>query len=228
MQRKTVTENLVSGTTSTTAVAVAEALIQIGAVGFALEKPITFKSGLVSPVYVDNRILPYHPQAWEVVLKGLAETIATHQLKFDCLAGIETAGIPHSAALGYILKKPSVFVRKQLKDHGTKKQVEGGEVSGKQVLLLEDHVTTGLSSLAGVTALRAAQAAVSTCLAITCYDFPETLQAFNQANVQLLPLTTFPVILEVATRQGILTQKQQTTILTWLRDPWGWVPPVSG
>lgn len=201
---------------------IAAALLDIKAVGFSPQQPITFKSGLVSPVYVDNRIFPAHPQEWELVIAGFQQLIAQQRLEFDLLAGIETAGIPHSAALGYQLRQPSVFIRKKVKDHGTKSKIEGGQVQGKKVLLIEDHVTTGGSSLAGVEALRHDQGEVADCLAITAYGFPEAEKAFAQANVKLHTLTTFPIILEVALARKLFSPAEKELIESWLQEPWSW------
>jgi len=201
---------------------VAQALLDIGAVGFALERPITFKSGILSPVYVDNRRLPFHPKEWRVVLEGFAALIKENQLEFDAIAGIETAGIPHSGALGFLLQEPSIFVRKKVKDHGTKSRVEGGDVKDKSVLLLEDLVTTGGSSLAGVEALREGGARVTDCLVIVSYGFPDSVAAFKKAHVKLHPLTTFADILHTAVVQQQITPKQRQVVETWQADPWGW------
>lgn len=201
---------------------IASALLEIGAVGFAPQKPITFKSGIVSPVYVDNRRFPYHPQQWRKVIAGFVELLAKKQLKFDVIAGIETAGIPHSAALGYELQKPSVFVRKQVKDHGTKSRVEGGSVQGKRLLLLEDLVTTGGSSLSGVEALRNEGAIVTDCIVICSYGFIEAQEAFKQAGVNLHALVGFPEILEEAERRGLLNASERESVAEWFQDPHGW------
>lgn len=196
--------------------AIAAALVDIQAVGFKPETPLTFKSGMVSPVYIDNRRFPYFPEQWKTVIEGFVNLIQKEKLKFEVIAGIESAGIPHSAALGYRLDKPSVFVRKKLKDHGTKIRVEGGEVAGKQVLLIEDHVTTGLSSLTGVEALRESGAQVDHCLSITDYGFAEADKAFGKAKVKLHTLVSFPEVLEVS------LEKRRAMITDWMDDPWGW------
>lgn len=200
----------------------AKAIVDIKAVGFSPQQPITFKTGLISPVYIDNRVFPFHPHAWSLVIAGFEELIKKQGIAVDVLAGIETAGIPHSAALGYAMVKPSVFVRKAVKDHGTKKVVEGGDAAGKQVLLIEDHVTTGSSSLAGVTGLRQAGATVSHCLAITSYNFPESQANFAQAQVTLHTLTDFSAILTVAKDRGLLTQAHIELVEEWMSDPKGW------
>src|ERR1700744_2470816 len=117
---------------------VAEALVAIGGVGFKPTEPITFKSGIKSPVYCDNRKFPFHPSEWAKVIRGFEALIAEDAIAFDVVGGIEAAGIPHSAALGFAMQRPSVFIRKEAKGHGAKKRVEGGDVAGKRVVLVED------------------------------------------------------------------------------------------
>lgn len=197
---------------------VAEVLLRIGAVGFVLENPITFKSGIVSPVYVDNRKFPYHPDEWKVIIESFSEVINKEKINVDIIAGVEAAGIPHSATLGFFTKTPSVFVRKQAKDHGTKKMVEGGDVSGKKVLLIEDLVTTGGSSLSAVLSIRKEGGTVNDCLVIVSYDFKQAKDAFQNAEVKLHSLTSFPVILQKAIELQILNQKQVETIKSWLNE----------
>jgi|SRR3989344_1677052 len=205
-----------------TAHKVARALIEIGAVGFTVEKPITFVSGIVAPTYVDNRKFPFHPAQWREVLQGFKELIESNNLNPDVIAGVEAAGIPHSAALGFLLEKPSVFIRKKPKDHGTKKRVEGGNVSGKRVLLIEDLVTTGGSSLNAVQALKDEGAEVPAAAVIVTYGFPESVQAFNDANVKLYALTSFPVILEEAIALGKISEADAAEVTAWTKDPHGW------
>ncbi len=201
---------------------VAESLLKIGAVGFKPNEPITFKSGILSPVYVDNRRLPYHPIEWTQVISAFQNLIKEKKIPFDVIAGIETAGIPHSAGLGFAMKRPSLFVRKAVKDHGTKKRVDGGEVKGKRVLLLEDHITTGGSSLSGVEALRHEGAIVTHCLAITSYEFKEAVENFEKAGVILETLTSFTDILKEAEKSKKLSTVNRIVIEDWLKDPHGW------
>lgn len=210
---------------SVTSRAVAEALVAIGGVRFQPEAPITFKSGLRSPVYCDNRRFPFHPEPWRVVIKGFQALIAAHRVGFDVVGGIEAAAIPHSAALGYAMTLPSVFIRKAAKEHGTKKRVEGGDVAGRRVLLVEDLVTTGSSSLSGVEALRAEGATVTDCLAIISYGFAEAREAFAKAGVQLHTLTDFLTVLNVVTGHGTLNEAAAMQVRGWLGDPHGWAEP---
>jgi len=202
--------------------AIAEALVSIGGVGFAPNAPITFKSGIKSPVYCDNRKFPFHPHAWTKVIHGFQQLIYDQHLPAEVIAGIEAAGIPHSAALGFAMQKPSIFVRKEAKSHGAKKRVEGGGIEGKHVVLIEDLVSTGMSSLSGVEALRAEGGIVSHCLAIISYNMPEATSAFAAANVKLHALTSFAEVLEVALDQGTLDQAGADIVQDWLSEPHGW------
>ena len=205
-----------------TAQGIANAMLEIGAVGFRVDDPITFKSGIVSPVYCDNRTFPFHPAQWKAVIEGFIALIARQELGFDIVGGIEAAGIPHSAALGYAMQRPSIFVRKQAKEHGKRARIEGGDVAGKRVLLIEDLVTTGGSSLSGVQALREAKANVTDCLAIISYGFREAQTAFADAQVRLHTLTDFNVALRAATERGLLSSSSAEAVHDWLTDPHGW------
>ncbi|MCU0475012.1 MAG: orotate phosphoribosyltransferase [Anaerolineae bacterium] len=201
---------------------VVDALIAAGVVGFAFESPRTFKSGIVSPVYLDNRKLLTHPSAWRTVIEALGGVVNGLGLSAPVIAGVETAGIPHSAALAYALGAPTVFVRKQAKEHGLKQRIEGGDVSGRAVVLVEDQVTTGGSSLSAVGALREAGAVVGQCLAITSYGFGEAAQAFAAAGVALHVLVTFDDLLPRLAETGVLNAGQAETVRAWLADPQGW------
>ena len=201
---------------------VARALVAVGGVVFRPDDPVTFKSGILSPVYCDNRRLPFWPQQWRVVMEGFQQMVRERSLVFDVAGGIEAAGIPHSAAFAYAESRPSIFIRKAAKEHGTKRRVEGGDVSGKTVLLIEDLVTTGGSSLSGVDALRAEGATVRDCAAIITYGFAVTDKQFEAAGVTLHALTTFDEVLEAALSAGSIDDDGALVVRDWLGDPHGW------
>ena len=203
----------------------AGALLATDAVVFDPAHPITFRSGIKSPVYVDNRRVPFWPTQWQAIIESFQQYIALKGLAYDVIAGIATAGIPHSAALAFTQHIPSVFVRKEPKGHGTRSQIEGGRVQNQHVLLLEDLVTTGGSSLAGVTALRSEGATVTDCLCITSYGFAEAQQAFEAAQVRLHALIPFSTIVIEASRLGRFTPDELDMLETWMRDPHGWTGP---
>lgn len=201
---------------------VAEALVEIGGVGFRPSAPITFKSGIQSPVYCDNRRFPFYPAQWTKVIRGFEAMIADDGVALDVVGGVEAAGIPHSAALGFHMQRPSVFIRKEAKGHGTKKRVEGGDVKGLRVVLVEDLVTTGMSSLAAIEALREEGAVVEDCLAIISYGFAEAVEAFAKAGVRLHAVTDFDAVLTVAEERSVIDAAGVAVVRDWLREPHGW------
>jgi len=173
-------------------------------------------------VYVDNRRLPFHPAQWQTVLHGFRALIEEKDLAFDALAGIAVGGVPHSSALGYILHKPSLFIRKESKGYGQQKMIEGGDVKGLRVLLVEDLVTTGSSALVGVEALRAEGAIVTDILSIVTYGFAEAEIAFANAHVTLHTLVPFRKILAEALALGQFDAAQAAVIEDWFTQPQGW------
>ena len=201
---------------------IASALLEIGAVGFSPAAPITFKSGIRSPVYVDNRRLTFHPAAWRAVIAGCLALIEARALQLDVLAGVALGGVAHCAAIAYELQLPAVFIRKEAKAHGKSQRIEGGAVAGRRVLLVEDLVTTGGSSLSAVRALREADATVCDVLAIVSYGFAEAQAAFRQADLRLHTLTDFSAILQAAQAAETLDKAELDAVRAWLADPYQW------
>lgn len=201
---------------------VAQALLSINAVKYVGERPIQFKSGILSPVYVDNRTIPYHPSAWKTIIDGFQSAISEQNIPFDIIAGVAVGGVPHSSALAYATGMPSVFVRTEAKQHGTSQLVEGGDVGGKRVLLIEDLITTGGSSLKGVDGLRNAGAHVDHLLAIVSYGFDISKEAFAKHAITPHTLTTFETILTLGVETGYFTSEQADTVRAWIASPYTW------
>jgi orotate phosphoribosyltransferase len=202
--------------------AVGRALLEAGTLTLTPDAPVTFRSGLRSPVYVDNRRLIFHPGPWRVVIEAFEERMRRLPEQPEVVAGVEAAGIPHSSCLAYTSGMPSVFVRKQAKDHGLRGRVEGGDVRDRRAVLVEDMVTTGGSSLSAVEALREAGAVVTDCLAIITYGFPGTAETFAAAGVDLRVLTTFDVVVVEALARGDIDTREAELVNDWLRDSHGW------
>lgn len=202
--------------------ALAVALLETRAFHHTPDSPVTFRSGIQSPVYIDNRRLIHHPTQWHRIVDGMRARIADSGLMFDVIAGIAVGGIPHSSALAWSMSLPSVFVRKEAKEHGLQGRIDGGDVEGRRVLLVEDMITTGGSSLSGVTALRAAGATVTDCLSITSYDLEEARQAFHRHDVRLWPLVSFGALLSAAVARGQLDDAARGQIEAWQRNPRDW------
>jgi len=217
------------------ATAVARALLEAGSVTLRPHQPVTFKSGLRSPVYVDNRRLIFAPGPWRTVIEAFGSVVrpvpadpadGSHGDSAGgapvVIAGVESAGIPHSSALAYHLGQPSVFVRKAAKDHGLARRIEGGDVTGRRVFLVEDMVTTGGSSLSAIEALREVGAVADDCLAIITYGFAEATAAFARVGVSLTTLTTFEIVVEQALDRGAIDGAEARLVRQWLADPHGW------
>ena len=206
----------------TLATEIAVVLLSIGAVHFDPDNPIILRSGIKSPVYTDNRSLPYYPNRWRRVINGFERVIIARKIDYDIFAGIATAGIFHSSALAYRLARPSIFIRKEVKEHGTQKMIEGGNVEGLKVLLVEDLVTTGESSLAGVAVLRQAGATVTDCLAISSYGLPQAEENFAKAGVTLHALTDFAAIWQYARAKLGLAEDVIAAVDAWQANPYEW------
>jgi orotate phosphoribosyltransferase len=201
---------------------IAQALLKIHAVIYSPDKPIKFRTGILSPLYLDNRVIASHPQTWQLVVNTFCDLIKEKNLQFDMVGGLETSGLLFSTVVGYVLHKPTIFVRKSERTYGTQKRIEGGNVKGKTILLVQDMVTTGKSILETAQILRFAQAKVTDCLIIDSHDFVETEVAFAKAKINMYVLTTYPVIIREALKLKYFTKEDIKIIEDWYDNPWGW------
>lgn len=201
---------------------VAKMLLEIKAVTLSPKVPYKFVSGMYSPVYTDNRLLMGYPLKRKEITTYMADLMKEKGLLPEVIAGTSTAGIPPAAWLAELLNLPMIYVRGNLKDHGKGKQVEGVMKKGAKVLLIEDLITTGKSSLAAVDAIRAEGGKVDTCLAFLDYGFKEAKDAYQQKKVTLYTLTTFEELLDMAVNMDLLKENEKELVLLWQKDPWGW------
>ena len=200
----------------------AEKLLQISAVQIDAQNPFTWASGWKSPVYCDNRTLLAHPHVRDFVKSELANMILEHFPDADCIAGVATAGIPHGTLAADLLKLPFVYVRSKPKEHGRGNQIEGGLQTGWKVVVVEDLVSTGGSSLQAVEALRTAGAEVVGLCALFTYGFPVATQAFEEAGVPLKTISNYEALLEVAREHGRISEEELTILGRWRENPGGW------
>ena len=168
--------------------AVAKSLLDIKAVMLRPDEPFVWASGWNSPIYCDNRKLLSDPQARENICLWMAEIIREKYADVDVIAGVATGAIAHGYLVAHILKKPFVYVRPKPKDHGTGSQIEGILNPGAKVVVIEDLISTGKSSLAAVDALYKAGADVLGMVAIFSYNFNQARKAFEDADVELTTL----------------------------------------
>jgi len=201
---------------------IAKILLDIKAVTLNLETGYKFVSGIFSPIYCDNRLLMSYPQQRKKVVKAFAELIEQHNLEFDVIAGVATSGIAHAAWLGAKLEKPMVYVRSEKKEHGKGKQIEGVIKEGDRVIVIEDLISTGGSSVAAVNALKDAGANVICCLAIFTYEFEKAKLKFEEAQCPLFTLTNFSTLIEVALENNYITDIQKEKALEWNKEPAKW------
>lgn len=197
---------------------IARTLLKAGAVMLRPHEPFTFASGLRSPIYCDNRLLIGDVAARRTVAEGFAAACAGAEI----VAGTATAGIPWAAWAAEALSLPMAYVRGVAKGHGRGRQIEGAAVSGRQVVLLEDTVSTGESVLAAAAALRSEGAIVTTCVCVFTWGWEATARSFAEANLPLQPLTRLAALLDVALADGFLQAEQRSLIEDWAANPQGW------
>ncbi len=199
-----------------------ENLLTLNAIEFLTEEPLRLKSGLVTPIYVDNRKLISTPDAWHDIIETMASLIEKWGLEYDMIAGVEAGGLTHSAALAYRLNSPTIYVRQRAKTYGDHDRIEGGDITGKRVIVIEDHISTGLSCLDAIKTLREEGAIVTACVSITNFDMAETKALFEEADVKVYRMIEFKKIVEKALAMEMINEEQKKTIEEWLKTPWTW------
>lgn len=200
----------------------AEQLLTIKAIQIQPQEPFTWASGLKSPVYCDNRKLLSYPDIRNMVKNGLVDLAKEYFPEVECIAGVATAGIPHGALLADALGLPFVYVRSKPKEHGLTNTIEGDLRHGERVLLVEDTISTGGSSLKAVDDLRKAGAEVIGMVAIYKYGFENARQRFEDAGVVLKTLTNYEFLLRAATQTGYISNDELETLNEWRANPSEW------
>ena len=200
---------------------VAEILLDVGSVIFRPGQPFRFDSGILSPVYVDNRLLISIPRERVLIIKYLVDKIKKIGVP-DVVAGVATAGITHAAWIAQKLNLPMVYVRAKPKDHGRQNQVEGQVKRGQKVLVVEDMVSTAGSSVETIKALRKLGAKVDNEIAIYSHQMKKADENFKQMKVKFYCLTDLRTVSQVAYKRGFLKKKQINEILNWSKNPQNW------
>lgn len=206
----------------TTEKQVAEQLLKIKAVFLQPNDPFTWASGIKSPIYCDNRLTLGFPKTRQFIAKALAEKIKTAFPEVEVLAGTATAGIPHAAWASDILDLPMVYVRSKAKEHGKGNQIEGPIAKGQKVVVIEDLISTGGSSITAVEALREAGCDVLGIAAIFTYGLEKGKTLLGAANVEVAALTNYETLIEVALDEGYVTEGDMATLKEWNKDPEQW------
>jgi orotate phosphoribosyltransferase len=202
--------------------AVAEKLLQVGAVKLSPENPFTWASGWKSPIYCDNRKVLSFPYTRDFVKSEMCNLIFEAFPEVDLLAGVATAGIPWGAMAADQLKLPYIYVRPKPKEHGLGNQIEGSFEVGKKVLVIEDLISTGKSSLDVVTVLKNAGLNVVGMVSIFTYGFDIATKAFEEAGVKYLSLTNYATLISMAVEKGTISADTEKLLLEWRTDPANW------
>ena len=202
---------------------VADILLKTNAVKINVKEPFTYTSGLVSPIYTDNRVLIGHTEERKVIVEGFSQLVKERGLQPEFLAGTATAGIPWASFMAVEMDLPMVYVRNKPKGHGAGKQIEGFMPEGKNILVVEDLISTGGSSLNSVNALRnEGKGVVHEVFAIFTYGFEKAENAFREASVAATTLTDIHVLMEVGKENGTFSDEDVEKVKAFVADPQNW------
>ncbi len=201
---------------------IAACLIDKKAVKVSIDPPFTWASGIKSPVYCDNRKMLGFVGDRERIVEGFISLIEENNLEYDAIAGTATAGIPWAAFIAAKLHKPMVYIRPEKKAHGAGKQIEGYYVEGSKMLVIEDLISTGGSSVKAVNAVREAGCEVTDVLAIVTWEIPKSKTTFKEANLNLYTMTDYSNIVGIAARNGAIPMDQLEVVLDFKEDPAAW------
>lgn len=200
----------------------AKAFMDIKAVLLRPQEPFTWASGWHSPIYCDNRRILSHPELRAQVAQWLADKAMELYPEAEVVAGVATGAIAHGVLAADRMQKPFVYVRPKPKDHGTGSQIEGELAPGKKVVVIEDLISTGMSSLAAVKALRDAGAQVLGMVAIFTYGFDLAAQRFEEDKVRLDTLSNYSALVDVASETGYISSAAKTLLHEWRENPSEW------
>jgi len=203
--------------------AVAEKLLQSNAIKLNPEQPFTWASGWKSPIYCDNRRVLSFPFIRDFVKSEMCNVIFQQFPDAELLAGVATAGIPWGAMAADQLKLPYIYVRPKPKEHGLGNQIEGYFEAKQKVVVIEDLISTGKSSLQVVDVIKAAGMEVMGMVSIFTYGFPVATQNFEKAGVPYVSLTNYGTLIELAVEKGIVSAGQLDLLMEWRKDPSTWM-----
>ncbi|GIO40114.1 orotate phosphoribosyltransferase [Paenibacillus antibioticophila] len=198
---------------------IAESLLSIGAVALRPHQPFTWTSGIKSPIYCDNRLTMSYPEIRDLIAASFAAVISERYPEAEVVAGTATAGIPHAAFTAQKLGLPMAYVRDKAKGHGKENQIEGLIKPGQKVIVIEDLISTGGSSIKAAQAIREAGAEPLAVLAIFSYQLDKAAQVFEESGVVLQTLSNYSALIEVAAEQGLIKPEDLALLKSWREDP---------
>lgn len=201
---------------------VARQLLDVNAVKLSVDKPFTWASGWKSPIYCDNRKILSYPAARKVVYEAFIDIIKEKFKDVDIIAGVATGAIAYGVLVAEAMSKPFIYVRPKPKDHGTGAQVEGELPKGARVVIVEDLISTGGSSLSAADALLKNGAIVLGMVAIFTYNFIKARRAFEYANIELYTLSHYEALLDEALERNYIKAEDLEVLKQWRINPETW------
>lgn len=204
-----------------TATKIAKNLLDIQAVKLRPNQPFQWASGILSPIYCDNRKTLSHPNIRSFLANSFAVAVENYR-PFDLVAGVATGGIAHGALVADRVNMPFIYVRSSKKKHGTGQQVEGAYTAGQKCVVIEDLISTGKSSLEAVEALRNEGLNVVKVLSIFSYEFPEASEAFSKHNCEYESLCSYSTLLQEAIELGYIKSEELESLNKWRENPREW------
>lgn len=207
-----------------TALKVAEFLLQIKAIQLNKKEPFQWASGWQSPIYCDNRKTLSYPKIRTFIRQKYAESIREYFGQVDVIAGVATGGIAQGALVAQELDLPFIYVRSSTKGHGLQNQIEGVVEKGQRVVVIEDLISTGMSSLKAVEALRESGCQVIGMVSIFTYDFAVAKENFKKYKCKLYTLSDYNNLIEAALESGYIKKDDIASLKSWREDPANWKP----
>lgn len=198
---------------------IAKVLFDVKAVKINVNEPFTFASGIKSPIYCDNRYILGFPEERDIIVEGFIERIDKDA---DVIVGVATAGIPWASFIADRMKKPLSYVRNKPKEHGRGKQIEGADIKGKKVVVIEDLITTGKSSLIAVEVLQKEGVGEQEVMAIFSYGFDKARENYEKYNCKFSSLSNFDTLIKILEQSKYLTEGEAKIALEWSRNPEEW------
>ncbi|WP_025689181.1 orotate phosphoribosyltransferase [Paenibacillus zanthoxyli] len=198
---------------------IASYLLKIEAVALRPQEPFTWTSGIKSPIYCDNRLTLSYPEIRSYIADAFAELIAAEYPGTEVIAGTATAGIPHAAWVADKLNLPMAYIRDKAKGHGKQNQIEGIISPGQKVIVIEDLISTGGSSIKAAQAVKEAGGEPLAVLAIFSYELDRATDAFKEAGIPLQSLSNYSTLIDVALGQGKIVASDVELLQSWRRDP---------
>jgi len=201
---------------------IAKSLLQINAIILQPRKPFIWASGWKSPIYCDNRKTLSFPEIRTHIKKSLAKIIINYFNDINLIAGVATAGIPHGSLLAEELNKPFIYTRSKAKGHGKKNQIEGHFQAGQSVVLVEDLISSGKSSIEAANTLKKSGLKVKSVISIFTYGFNTAAQNFNKAELKYISLCDYNTLLTEAIKQGYIQEADLSILKKWRDNPASW------